>query len=264
MKFIQIDRNVKEKDWSMPDLHSHTHYELYFLLKGNRLIFLENALYKMSAPMILIIPPHVLHKTEGNAFERYNINVSPESLDPFQKYILQSKALRAVKLSSSQALEFTKLLETAYAVDERQKFGEYQRRALFSYAMFLISNFEETPLPTTTLDKENVTPLVLKAIDYLHSHYGEKITLDDLSKLFFVAKPTLIYNFKKYTGCSPIDFLLNVRLTKAKELLSDTNKSVNEIAECCGFSSANYFGLIFKKKEGLSPIGYRKIQRSKQ
>ena len=72
------------------------------------------------------------------------------------------------------------------------------------------------------------------------------------------------YNFKKYTNCSLIDFLLNIRLTKAKELLVNAKKSVEEIAELCGFSSANYFGLIFKKKEGVSPINYRKIQREKR
>ena len=60
-----------------------------------------------------------------------------------------------------------------------------------------------------------------------------------------------------------MDFLLNVRLTKAKDLLTNSDKSVGEISDECGFSSANYFGLIFKKKEGLSPLQYRKNQQSK-
>jgi transcriptional regulator GlxA family with amidase domain len=54
-----------------------------------------------------------------------------------------------------------------------------------------------------------------------------------------------------------------VRLTKAKKMLVDTHKSVGEISELCGFSSANYFGLIFKQKEHLSPLQYRKNQQSK-
>jgi transcriptional regulator GlxA family with amidase domain len=52
-------------------------------------------------------------------------------------------------------------------------------------------------------------------------------------------------------------------LNKAKHLLLSTDKTVNEIAELCGFSSANYFGLIFKKKENLSPLTYRKNQLAK-
>ena len=101
-------------------------------------------------------------------------------------------------------------------------------------------------------------------IHYVNEHYDQKQTLDELAKHFFVSRSTLIYNFKKYTNCSLIDFLLNVRLTKAKELLLNTKKSVNEISELCGFSSSNYFGLIFKKKENLSPANYRKHQKNKR
>ena len=50
-----------------------------------------------------------------------------------------------------------------------------------------------------------------------------------------------------------MDFLLNLRLEKAKEALETTNKSICQIAEECGFRSANYFSLIFKRKEQLSP-----------
>ena len=106
-------------------------------------------------------------------------------------------------------------------------------------------------------------PILLKVIDHFNGHYAETQTLDTLAAQFFVSKATLVYNFKKYTSCSPIDFLLNVRLTKAKELLVNTRKSVGEIAELCGFSSSNYFGLIFKQKEHLSPLQYRKNERSK-
>ena len=63
---------------------------------------------------------------------------------------------------------------------------------------------------------------------------------------------------------SPIDFLVDVRLTKAKQMLVSTKKGLEEIAYLNGFSSANYFGLIFKKREGLSPLNYRKNQIAKQ
>jgi AraC-like DNA-binding protein len=104
-----------------------------------------------------------------------------------------------------------------------------------------------------------------RAINYFNEHYAdtESISLDALSRELFASKTTLIYNFKKYTNCSPMEFLLSVRLTKAKEQLANTQKSVESVALDCGFSSANYFGLIFKKKEGISPSAYRKKQRTK-
>ena len=106
-------------------------------------------------------------------------------------------------------------------------------------------------------------PLVLKVLDYLYSHYQESQSLDSLAAQFFVSKATILYNFKRYLHTSPMDFLLNLRLEKAKEALETTNKSICQIAEECGFRSANYFSLIFKRKEQLSPLHYRKHQRAK-
>jgi AraC-like DNA-binding protein len=263
MAFIEIEKSVRENEWSMQELHSHSHYELYFLSKGTRSFFLSNSLYQVTAPIVIVIPPHVMHKTEGDAFERYNFNVDAAYLDPYQKEVLETQALRIIKPSPTQAEQLTALLDNAILANERQKHASHVTRALFSYCVYLLENLQNALSPNATT-LSDIPPLVLKIIDFLHVHYAETLTLQSISNVFFVSKATLLYNFKKYTNCSPIDFLLNIRLTKAKEWLSKSELSVNEIAERCGFSSANYFGLIFKQKEGISPLRYRKNQREKQ
>ena len=60
--------------------------------------------------------------------------------------------------------------------------------------------------------------------------------------------------------CSIMDYVSRMRLSKAKSLLRDENKSVEDVAMECGYSSANYFGLIFKKEVGLSPLNYKKTR----
>ena len=263
MAFIEIEKSVRENEWSMQELHSHSHYELYFLSKGTRSFFLSNSLYQVTAPIVIVIPPHVMHKTEGDAFERYNFNVDAAYLDPYQKEVLETQALRIIKPSPTQAEQLTALLDNAILANERQKHASHVTRALFSYCVYLLENLQNALSPNATTQSD-IPPLVLKIIDFLHVHYAETLTLQSISNVFLVSKATLLYNFKKYTNCSPIDFLLNIRLTKAKEWLSKSELSVNEIAERCGFSSANYFGLIFKQKEGISPLRYRKNQREKQ
>ncbi|MBQ2769139.1 MAG: helix-turn-helix transcriptional regulator [Clostridia bacterium] len=262
MAFIEFEKSVKKNDWSMNDLHSHSHYEIYFLSKGSRHFFLSNALYKLTAPVLLVIPPHVMHKTEGGPFERFNLNVGGGDLDSFQKESLEKNALRLVSLNPEEAKALTQLFEEVEKTDKRDKHSGQILRAYFSYFCVLLYNLHSVKLPDKKTEN-NMPPLVLKIVDYLNGHYDEKITLEELAQNFFVSKATLLYNFKKYTNCSPIDFLINVRLTKAKELLTNTKKSVQEISELCGFSSANYFGLLFKQKEKLSPAGYRKLQQQK-
>ena len=264
MSYIEFERSVKDEDWAMLNLHSHDHYEIYFLSKGSRYFFLADSLYKISAPTLVVIPPNAVHKTEGQSFERHNVNVSVEYLSSYEKHVLDSIALKFIKLTPQESKSLISVLNDAYCIEGYGKFSVDKTRAVFAYFVFLLSrltiDFEQ---PKATF-KNAIPPLYLKILDYLNTHYSENVTLDVLSEIFYTPKPTLIYNFKKFVGKSIIDFLVDLRLTKAKQMLVSTKKGLEEIAYLNGFSSANYFGLIFKKREGLSPSNYRKNQIAKQ
>ena len=58
--------------------------------------------------------------------------------------------------------------------------------------------------------------------------------------------------------CSVMEYCSAVRLNEAKQLLLTTDKSIEDISDLCGYSSANYFSLFFKSKTGLAPSNYRK------
>jgi transcriptional regulator GlxA family with amidase domain len=75
-----------------------------------------------------------------------------------------------------------------------------------------------------------------------------------------MSKVSLCKKFKDVMNCSIMEYVMRIRLNKAKGLLRNTNKSIEEVAFECGFSSANYFGLIFKKEIGLSPLNYKKTR----
>ena len=61
------------------------------------------------------------------------------------------------------------------------------------------------------------------------------------------------------TGYSTISYVLQVKLNKAKKMLSDTNISITEVSDACGFNDASYFSRVFKKEFGLSPSQYQKM-----
>lgn len=264
MAFIEFEKSIKTSDWSMQELHSHSHYEMYFLSEGNRSFFFANALYHVSAPALIVIPPHTVHKTEGGPFMRFNINVTEAYLNDFQKDVFHKKALQFFTPSAQETQTFLSLLEEGAALERHKKHADSMIQALFAYLVLEFGKMKSSRQQPKAEAEGAIPPLVLKTMDYMNEHYHEKLTLEILSDAFFISKAALLYNFKKYTNFSPIDFLLNVRLTKAKEQLANSKKSIADIAESCGFSSANYFGLIFKKKEKLSPAAYRKIQRQKR
>ena len=74
MDFIETDYKKRTSAWSMSALQSHNHYELYFLLEGKRRFFLKDRIFEITAPTVCVVPPFCMHKTEGGAHRKININ----------------------------------------------------------------------------------------------------------------------------------------------------------------------------------------------
>ena len=96
---------------------------------------------------------------------------------------------------------------------------------------------------------------------YLTEHYGEKITLDQLSERFFLNKYYLTRLFRSTYGITISDYILELRIRRAKELLRFSSESLEEIARLCGFYDLAYFSRKFKNAEGCSPSAFRKQWR---
>ncbi len=263
-RFWEITHSVKESPWNMNSLHSQPHYEIYYLVRGSRDYLFTNTAYHIEAPCIIIIPPYTMHMTEGDAFEKYSIDVSEEYLNEYQKRVLAERSTKILKPDEKQNEEFMRLFSEMATVERHGKESEEIISALFGYCVHAIQKLESPSTDAVVFERTYIPPLVLKAVNYLNVSYGEKHSLDSLSERFFVSKATVLYNFNKYLHCSPMDFLITLRLNKAKEMLLNTKKSIKEISETCGFSSPNYFCLIFKRKEHISPGNYRKYQNEKE
>ena len=265
MDFIEIEKSIKEKEWAMTDLHSHSHYELYFLVSGEREMFIADKMYNVSAPCLIVIPPYVMHKTEGLGFTRINVNVSQGALNPYQIKTLKDLSCKMISLPSSVVSAVFPLLDQAAEIYASQdKFAAEKLAAIFGFVVYILgktnkySNFEPVKAKT-----EKVSPLALKVIDYVSANFTGDVSLNTLSKKFFISKAGLLNCFKNAMNCTIGEYVMKLRLNSAKQYLSSTKKSVEEIAALCGFSSGAYMGFIFKSKVGLSPLQYRKLQKSK-
>ncbi len=260
-KFLKIEELSNPNNMAMPKLHAHPYYEIYFLFEGKRSFFFDKSLCAVEAPVLLVVPPYTMHKTEGGAFRRVNVYVTPNALDDFQRELLTSLSLSVIKLTPEQEAELLSVLRReSDASLSAPHFAEIQT-AKFSYFMLLLSEIEKGIAPHNRKGEE-LAPLVSAAVHYLNQNYASDVTLDELCHALFTSKQTLIYNFKKHLDFSPMQYLLKLRLTKVKELLVTTSESIESIADQTGFSSGNYLTLIFKQKEGLSPSQYRKENKA--
>ncbi|NLN07677.1 MAG: helix-turn-helix transcriptional regulator [Firmicutes bacterium] len=98
---------------------------------------------------------------------------------------------------------------------------------------------------------------IAKAIEYITDNYQSKMSLFDLADEIHYSPYHLLRLFKRHTGRTPFEFLLDLKIEKAKNMLQSTNCTMTQICDACGFSGLSYFSQTFKKKTGLSPTQFK-------
>lgn len=100
---------------------------------------------------------------------------------------------------------------------------------------------------------------VVKAmISFIRSHYAEGVQLEDIARAGSVSKSTCSRLFKRYTGRSPVSYLIDYRLEVAAGLLRSGGEPVASVAQACGFGQQSYFARMFQRAYGTTPLAYRR------
>ncbi|MFP4698476.1 MAG: helix-turn-helix domain-containing protein [Eubacteriales bacterium] len=111
------------------------------------------------------------------------------------------------------------------------------------------------------LEKEDLNYIesndIENIIEYIHQNYGEKLVIGELSTLINMSESHFIRKFKKEMDVTPMEYIINLRIEKAKKLLRSGTKNITEIALQCGFNSASHFSASFQKQMGRTPTEYQ-------
>lgn len=108
----------------------------------------------------------------------------------------------------------------------------------------------------------NSSDIVGKAIKYMNKFYYKDITLEEIADNSAVSLQHLCRCFKSQMNMRPIEYLTKKRIAEAKNLLMNTSKSIGQISEETGYTSQTYFGMVFRRQEGMTPSDYRKTRGS--
>lgn len=261
MSFIEIEYRERKKPFAMTALQAHDYYEIYCLVEGDRQVFFENCMFTLPGGSVCVIPPFKMHKMEGGPYKRINLYVSPDLLHSDENAFLNECSECVAFTLEKEKRELFFSLAGGFGNGEIAPLsGDKTLVALTRVLISILRSSELISIPTVTVEQssKNDNSLILQIIDYINANFERNISLDELSERFFISKNSLCKKFRTVMRCSVSEYITGVRHAKAKELLSGTDMSMDEIAERCGYSSANYFSLIFKKKVGISPLNYRK------
>ena len=116
------------------------------------------------------------------------------------------------------------------------------------------------------MDRKNQAQLrpIRDARRYLQEHYNETVRLEDVTEQLGFNSAYFSTLFKKETGKTFSEYLIELRISRARNLLTDTSDPVADISEQVGYTDLKYFSKIFKRKTGLTPSEYRKLYQKVQ
>lgn len=196
-----------------------------------------------------------------------NANI-PHGEDPFQEHHIQtyclvlSGATFALAANERPIISLGKdnaigdLLPNLYHMFHKQNgYSEVCRHFALGIYFLLQRKFLEHAANPKQLKRER---LVYKILDYLNEHYAENLTLDKISEQFYISKSNLSHYFKKETGLSPIQYIMQRRIGEAQSLLVETSSEIQDIGDKLSFTDTAHFSKMFKKYVGVTPNEYRK------
>lgn len=249
----------------VPETNYHCHedfIELSFITSGSVDYLIEGEKYTLKKGQVLISNPGVYHQ---ELFEA-NTNCRELHIGLTNLNLFSNVKKDYIDIGNKNVLTFTKykdeILKSCLEIVEEQKtYNQTSPFMLKSLVMkLLVLLYREINEDDTTRDSKEFSfksrekkALVESITKYLTENYTEDISLYTLSKNMYLSPVYISKIFKELMGDSPINYLIQIRLSKAKELLADSKLSIKSIAKMVGYSDPYYFSKLYKKYYGVSP-----------
>lgn len=255
------------KNYSI-EIHNHDFYEMNIVFNGCGIHRIENSEIKVRTGDVFVIPPFVTHSySETKDLDVYHILIHEKfisekssvsasvpgflhltEIEPYLRRYFHGNVF--LHLSQRQLM----LLREDLSIIEQG--GYYDREEMIplkEHTMWKIL-YQLSDLLYNQLHSENKKILnkheqaIIKALEFIHQHYGEKITIQSLCDTAYLSRSTFIRSFSEMCGHTPIIYLNNYRCEKAKELLNGKGLSKTEIAHRCGFYDLSHMERMMKQK----------------
>ncbi len=255
-------------------LHGHDAYsELVIVLSGHATHIVDNEKFPIQKGDVFIVGEDTEHGYAAPEnfhicnimFRRNFLNLSETDIAEsagFQAlFILEPKYSRSnhftshLKLSAQHFLLVCELLEQMHQEYYQKSAGwKTMIQADFLKLAVLLSRLYDTEKISTGTGILKLAP----ALAYIEKHYDHSLAVTELAAMTGYSERQFIRLFKEATGSLPLQYITEIRLRTARELLKNSDFSVTEIAGRCGYADSNYFSKLFHRRYGITPVRFRK------
>lgn len=251
--------------------HRHEGYELYLFLKGNVNCYVEQQCFHMERGDLLVIRPGQYHRPamlDQSSYERITLNFQDSVFQHFSTGQTDlSSVFREpskdkvcfVRLSEEQLHRYLALITETEQLLLSDEFGNDVLIQSCLARLFVLIN---RAFRTTDRQTSNIMPkLIRDLLRYIDTNLTEPITLKTLEQEFYLNGTYISRQFKKHTGLTLRNYLLERRISHARTLLA-SDLSITEVCHRSGFSDYANFIRSFTKTVGVSPGKYAKQQKN--
>lgn len=271
--FIQFGKH----DESMI-LHSHADFsELVIILEGTATHIVGEEEYPIQKGDVFVIHSDTLHGYQNaKDFRICNLmfhfdDIFPRSCDLWNipgfhaLFVIEPTITKERSFQSRLKLSFpetdllkSRLFEMLQEYDAKKEgYQTFLQASFLSIALLLARKYNMNP----SSEKENYVHMA-NAISFMEKNYIEDISVTRMAQQANLSSRHFSRLFQEIYHDSPGNYLLQFRLEKSKQLLMQSNNTITQIADQCGFRDSNYFSRQFFKKNGISPRDFRKQLRS--
>lgn len=257
-------------DFTQVPIHWHEELELIVIKKGKGIVTVDMEPYEVSAGEGVMVFPGQLHgigQWQEEAVEYENIIFRPSMLMASEADVCTIRFLIPITegrlnrpLHIQKRLEgYEELMECIRCLDALSGEKKYGYELGVKGALFRLLYLTAEAGGLAGDDKNTKSREKMKRLlEYIETHYGEHIGVEEGAALCYYSNSHFMKYFKQYIGVSFIQYLNDVRMSKAAGFLLGTPDSVTAIAQRCGFDNISYFNRLFRRKYRLSPGEYRR------
>lgn len=273
---IKAIERYRDAQWSK-GLSIHETFEMVYIKSGEGIFEIGDQSTLVGPNDIVIIKPHQHHKLTVNSeggcdfivlyfkfMNQANHTLSETSLEDFINFVSSKESGAFIKLKVSQKNDIIVLLNRIL----REKASDLLGSDLLNYLMLmelfvLISRALKAEWENSIKNKSpKIKELMHAAIQFVLNNFEREISITDIAKYVFLSPSYFTRAFKEDTGVSPMQYLLNIRIKRACELLKETDLKVGDIAHSVGFSNQQRFNDMFKKQIKMTPMNYRNSSKN--
>ena len=251
--------------------HDHDHSEIVIILSGTGHHLFSGKSFPVKTGDVLVIHPGATHAYDHQNLEMVNIIydirqlylpiLDGASLPLFQLLfpdIREEMPSFGEPVLSLGPKDMEKILSLIRKMKEKFD-SPHLGTKLYCLAVFLETAMELCWLYSGGKPEKEEKPFRIgETMAYMNEHYQERISIGQMARKAYTSQRNFFLQFKNATGCTPIQYLIKLRISRATEMLLHTTMSVGEIADRCGFPDSNYFCKTFHVHIGMSPRQYRR------